>query len=520
MTICTALVLDLPCTPSKIAIDRTIIMSNASITSCIASPGTLSSRTYNRASNTRPFAITPPLTSATTDLTNHLLGMNYSSNITSEPDVDIPFDIHQVGNTTSKCTLPVSSYTSISMTSNPEVAASMSDSGEAMLGTFVLSDTERLCATKYSAEVYSARFLDSHTDSSLRPHKTYHSGDLSTRGTREDRARFLRDVRLNSLQLSQDHQRAIINEFGRGAAAPTSLVSEKMRSVAMGLRYARDDVHADDETKALYYARGLQYAAAHSKLGIISGRSILTDPSAVSTPLLPIIDSCVKANFGQTGLPKEEFDTHQQGVLVLQQQQAPSIDQQAAGSSTTPTDQIKSNPFWTIPYNDSFYLGAIHYHRPVYLASTRSSDNMRKPDDSGALRIFGREVALCWASHSVELHQAGHGEVFVPIGASTDHGAEGFNVSAMMKGVARYVEDDRYKASLSWLHDVCAQDGGTALSTSRNGRMRCSRNGGSGVSGKQSARLEPGEVIVQSLQKLVDGEWKDMRDLNKMDSNF
>jgi hypothetical protein len=192
-------------------------------------------------------------------------------------------------------------------------------------------------------------------------------------------------------------------------------------------------------------------------------------------------------------------------------------------------------PPWGLPYIHTFYLGAMHYRRTVYLASPRTHGNLfatfstpssactsaapaatakvtTTADDTDPLRVFGREVASVWSLGAYELHQtAGHGEVFIPVplpaGAGSGESAGGeesvFGVQELVRGVAEYVEKPEYRAALGWLHDLS----GAESTDSRSGNNSGSGSG-SGVS------LAPGEVVVQEMQRLVDGEWMGLRELS------
>jgi hypothetical protein len=113
---------------------------------------------------------------------------------------------------------------------------------------------------------------------------------------------------------------------------------------------------------------------------VISGRMDSRDASKVSTVEYPRIEQHVKHNFGLTETPHEashQGET-QRGVLLLQ------LDD------------------WTIAYNQTFYLGAIHFARNGRLASPRTRRNMSTEDER--LTVSGLELALMLGSQSYEIH--------------------------------------------------------------------------------------------------------------------
>lgn len=129
-----------------------------------------------------------------------------------------------------------------------------------------------------------------------------------------------------------------------------------MKEVAFGLRYSDADLDSI-QGRLLYYARGYYSQGGHSRLGIVIGRVNMKDWDQESTSETPIIDPHLRRNFGTTDTPSEEINVGQRGTLEL-----------VLGEQTPQT----SKPLWTLPLNDSFVLGAIHFGNDIYLATDRN----------------------------------------------------------------------------------------------------------------------------------------------------
>ncbi|GHJ88715.1 hypothetical protein NliqN6_5117 [Naganishia liquefaciens] len=230
----------------------------------------------------------------------------------------------------------------------------------------------------------------------------YHdSRNLRHRGTLVDRARFLRDLRGFVASLPhQEHQKVL--HMLRNRQDCDDLVGVS-RDLAFGLKYSEDDL--DSSKGGLErYVRGFYFQAAHSEAGIIIGKFALSDSVPVSdttsTVQTPIVDNFMKQNFGHTTTPTEEIENAQRGILFLE-----------------PVCLDDFTPLWTLPANDSFVLGAIHFGRDIHLASPRKPSDLFCHKVGGRLSVFGRELAVILSSGAYELHcSALMGETFKFVG--------------------------------------------------------------------------------------------------------
>jgi hypothetical protein len=129
----------------------------------------------------------------------------------------------------------------------------------------------------------------------------------------------------------------------------------------------------------------------------------------------------------------------------------------------------ESTPFWTLPTNDSFVLGAIHFGRDIHLATPRTPSSLFRNHAEGELSVFGREVAIVVNSHTYELHCSIVGETFTFVGPQME---SSYNIKEMMQGMGRIAFNHRSRSNLSWMHSV--KDG-----------------------------INPGDVVVISLDTII-----------------
>lgn len=356
------------------------------------------------------------------------------------------------------------------------------------LGTWTLDDSHRLVATKYSPGLYSKLFLDDkavctvpdttsaestsegHDSANIkyRSHckDTYHSShDLSLRGTTEDRQRFLTDMQANAIDIPPDVASKIM-EWVIGQENLSSIPGSEYQQVALGLKYDKANLRNDDRNSAFHYCRLYYYAGARSDF-IATGRIKLNDLQAESTIECPIIDEAMRSNFGQTvGCTRESQSLEYKPGDIPSQQAILSLGILGISGNA---DALPIN--WSLPYNDTFFLGGIHYQTPVLLASKRSEENMVRADKSDGLTVTGREVAIIMGSGAYSLHSTSWGEALVPRRAGKKYG-----IKELSEVVKRYILEPNYQKSLTWLSDL-------------------------------TPTLQPGEVVVTDSESLIDGQW-------------
>lgn len=377
----------------------------------------------------------------------------------------------------------------VSMNTDQSVAHDMEHQGCAHLGTFQLAEDTRLSATRYSQEQYKLKFLDD-APKELRMFPSYHfqaeeeelGGTMEVRkalrnkqGTLEDRERFLSSIRANGVHLSEDERKAL-NDWVE-AWQPGEALSEgsRLRSVALAYRYDSSRLDNTSPTSPFHYVRGFYYSPAWSSIGVISGRSDPNGPDIPSTPEEPWIDGAVRDNFVTVKQPGSgtEQKKSQQGVFWM-----------PAGLVDDQSEQAPLHGLWSVPYNDTFFLSAIHYQQPVMLASRRSRDNLFRPNTNIGQRIMGRELAMLMGSQAYELHISQElGETFVFSGAPK--GSE-FGFPELPEIFEQYSEDPVRRESLLWLNDL------------------------------SSLNLNMGDVVVQVIEKKAGDDWVCTRDLHAL----
>lgn len=300
-----------------------------------------------------------------------------------------------------------------------------------VLGHFYLAENERYTATVYSASAYQRMICISDHRTALRTQNTYHSlGDLSIRGMVEDRRRFLQDLRKQAIQLEAESHQRLLKMLEPGVSVER--MSNEMKRVAAGHQYSLNDL---EPSGRLRYVRGFYFQGGHAKLGIVIGRANFSDPTVVSTLAVPVIDKHIRRNFGTTNTPSEDTAVGQRGTLLLEQ-----------------PGECTSKPLWTLPYNDTFVLGAIHFGNDVHLATDRSPRQIFSNQIGGQLSVFGREVAIVFGSKAYDLHCSRvAGETFKFVGTPLEHD---YNVAEMMETVRDVSKDALLQASLSWFHDA------------------------------------------------------------------
>jgi hypothetical protein len=307
--------------------------------------------------------------------------------------------------------------------------------GEAVLGYLHISDDRRYKATRYNAKQYQIRCQANKKSSPSHFQHSYHSSmALTSRGTEEDRHRFWLDLHKFVVTLPYKEYAHVLQMLKNGEDC-NSLVGAS-RQLALGLRYSEFDLIHNKGSLARYM-RGFYFQAAHSDAGIIIGKLGSKEaPSrsrVTSTTSSPILDRHTAANFGETKTPDDDLRRQQRGQLVLPFE----------------TDD-ESTPLRTLPTNDSWVLGAIHFRRDVHLASSRVPSSIFRNGVGGQLSVFGREVAVVLNSDAYELHCSRVlGETFAFAGAPK---GACYNVTEMMQGINRVVSDQKLQSAISWMH--------------------------------------------------------------------
>jgi hypothetical protein len=314
---------------------------------------------------------------------------------------------------------------------------SYNQTGEAVLGYLHISDDRRYKATRYNAKQYQIRCqANKKTSLNCFLHSYHSSKDLTSRGTEEDRHRFWLDLHKFVVMLPYDEYVPVLEMLKNGKDC-NSLTGES-RELALGLRYSEADLDHNKGSLARYM-RGFYFQAAHSDAGIIIGKLGSKEPPSrsrvTSTTSSPILDRHTAANFGETKTPDDDLRRQQRGQLVLPFE----------------TDD-ESTPLWTLPTNDSWVLGAIHFGRDVHLASSRAPSSIFRNGIGGQLSVFGREVAVVFNSDAYELHCSRVlGETFAFVGAPK---GGSYNVTEMMQGINRVVSDQALRSAITWMHSA------------------------------------------------------------------
>lgn len=330
--------------------------------------------------------------------------------------------------------------------------------GELVLGYLHISDSRRFKATRYNAKRYRIR-SQANKKTTLNCFKdSYHnSKDLTYRGTEEDRQRFWLDLHRFVVTLPYDEYAKVLQMLKNGEDCNS--LSGSSRELALGLRYSQADLDHNKGSLARYM-RGFYFQAAHSEAGIIIGKLACKEPPSrscvTSTISRPVLDRHTSANFGETKTPDEDLRREQRRQLVLPFE----------------TDD-ESTPLWTLPTNDSWVLGAIHFGRDVHLASSRAPSSIFRNVVGGQLSVFGREVAVVLSSNAYELHCSSvMGETFAFVGAPK---GACYNVTELMHGIDQVVSNQRLQSVISWMHSA-------------------------------KEKLKPGDVVVISLEAVCHSE--------------
>ena len=331
------------------------------------------------------------------------------------------------------------------------------------LGYLYITADTRYKAVRYNETQY--RLLRRSEPSTFTPNyfqEVYHSSrDLDARGIVQERDKFLQDFRNYSVSLPTDDHRQVLHLMR--SKQDCDDLQGTARDLVFGFRYSENDFESEKGGMGRYM-RGFYFQAAHCEAGIVVGKLSGKGSTGVSTSSSEAkaldLDESIIQNFGRAKTPSEEIKREQRGTMIL------------------PLVAIDAfTPLWTLPTNDSFVLGAIHFGRDVHLASPRQPSCLFRFKEGGQLSIFGREVAVILLSGAYELHCSGLlGETFKFVGAPM---RARYNVKELMDGINRLSIDSKLPSLLSWMH-----------------------------SAKED--LRPGEVIVISRETiLADGSWTD-----------
>lgn len=234
----------------------------------------------------------------------------------------------------------------------------------------------------------------------------------------------------------------------------------------------------NDKSKAAHYGLKFYLPGLFAKEGCMIGSMDLVNLDIISSESNRIIDVDARRNFGSViVLPhSEEIPTSQQGCFFLE------VEDRLVHREPEERTIGQPLPFgWTLAANDSWILGYIHGGRPVHLSSSRHPGNLISSDGS-RLRATGREIAICQGSGAYEIHTSRTtGEVMKFIGAPP---GDKYNIPEALATVTLYTRDKTHRDSLSWLWEM-------------------------------RDTLEDGEVVVQTLERLVNGRWVKLREINQ-----
>lgn len=306
------------------------------------------------------------------------------------------------------------------------------------LGYLYIAADTRYKAVRYNEAQY--RLLRRSEPSTVAPNyfqEIYHSSrDLDARGIVQERDKFLQDFRDYSVSLPPDEHHQVLHLLG--SKQDCDDLQGTARDLVFGFRYSENDFDSKKGGMGRYM-RGFYFQAAHCEAGIVIGRLPGNGSTGVSTSSSKAnaadLDECIIQNFGQAKTPSEEIKREQRGTLIL-----PKLTKDAF------------TPLWTLPTNDSFVLGAIHFGRDVHLASPRQPSCLFRFKVGGQLSTFGREVAVILLSGAYELHCSGLlGETFKFVGAPM---RARYNVKELMDGINRLSIDPKLQSLLGWMHSA------------------------------------------------------------------